>query len=182
MLWKRGLAVFLLAWAIALAIASLSSIEWVDNTDTQGQVNGSKYYLGLRRWKRTEAAPLLDLDSSEHDYDNGQFPSVFLGSSSSWKQAGMAALALGAIGVAFELIAFFAGIVDLATKNVSKVVPALTSFLAGFCIVLGAIIYEGSRPSFHGDMGYNWPVGIYLTSSCCSAIAAILYWSSDKKY
>lgn len=182
MLWKRALGIFFLAWAIALVIASLTSLEWVDNTDTSGQINGSKYYLGLRKWKRVDAARAVGLDDSEHDYNSNQWPGTFLGSQDTWKQAGLAALALGAIGVIFEISAFLSGVVDIITKKSMKVPVAIAAFMGGACIVLGAIIYEGIRPAFHGDMGYNWPLGVYLTSSILSTLCALLFWWSDDKY
>jgi len=104
--------------------------------------------------------------------------SVYLDRQSQWKAAGMAALALGALGVAFNGIA----LLTLLTSFIRPMATYLSifpCFLSGFCFILGAVLYEGIRPSFHGDEGYEWAFGLYLTSGIVSDLAAYsLYWGS----
>ena len=57
-------------------------------------------------------------------------------------------------------------------RPTSTSLATFPSFLSGFCFILGAVLYEGLRPSFHGDIGYEWPFGLFVTSGVASDLAA----------
>lgn len=181
MLWKRGLAVFCLCVTIAFAVASNVSTFWVDtNLTVAGQTH--KYDIGLTQWKAKTPygdSPTYNLDDPGNSL--WHFPAGYIGSEDSWKQAGLAAFALGWIGVGLAGIALFATIGTIVQKGLHKAIAALPAFISGFAFLLGAILYEGLRPSFHGDTGYNWPMGLYLTAGIFTDFAAFLVWWADSK-
>jgi len=123
-------------------------------------------------------------DSDHFSYDDaGASPYLWndalLGPRSDWQSAGRAALGLGVIGVVFIGLSLIFALVGMAKENFSKVPGAVSAFLCSFCFLLGAILYEGLRPSWGGDMGYNYPIGLYLAAGLMASIASMVLWSAD---
>jgi hypothetical protein len=123
-------------------------------------------------------------DSPKYDWsDAGESPwrwnAALLGRQTEWQDAGMGALALGAIGVIFAGLAVIFILVSLVRREFTKVVGTLCAFLSGVSILLGACIYEGMRPQWGGEIGYAHPMGLYLGAGICAEVAAIIAWSAD---
>jgi hypothetical protein len=177
---KRSVALFLLAFGVAMAIASLADHNWV----SQKQLKDSygEYRIGLQQWQIRDSARFGD--SEKFDLTEDGTPGLLwnenlLGSRDDWHTAGEGALGIGIIGlVLLGLSALFA-LANIVKPAFSKAPAAFLAFLAGVCFLIGAIIYEGVRPSWGGDMGYNYPMGLYLAAGLMGEIAAIVLWSAD---
>jgi hypothetical protein len=177
---KRGVALVFLCVAIAFIISSVTSIRWVESKELDNSVGS--YYIGLYNW-RLSGHPTAG-DSPDYDWDQaGQAPwqwnENLLGSQSDWKDAGKGALALGAIGVIAAGLAAIALVIQLLRPEWSKAPAAFMAFFCGIALLLGACIYEGMRPKWGGDIGYMWPIGLYLAAGCAAELAAIIAWSAD---
>lgn len=177
---KRGVSLFLLAFGLCMAIAALSDRNWVDQKQVENTYG--RYKLGLQEWQIVDK-PILG-DSEQMDYDNaGAAPyawnAALLGPQADWRDAGRGALGLGVIGVIAIGFACIFTLIALVKAEFSKAPGAIFAFLSGFCFLLGAIIYEGVRPSWGGDMGYNYPIGLYLAAGLMAEISAIVLWSAD---
>jgi len=183
MLWKRVIAIVSLCVALAFAVAANVSTYWVDANITADGVNHFTYEIGLRDWRlKTNTVG----NSEVYSLDNsGSYPFFFydsyLGSESDWREAGKAAFALGWIGVGLTVVSLALAIASIFIKSIHKAASSIPAWVAGFSFLLGAIIYEGMRPTFHGDMGYQWPMGLYLTAGILADIAAFCMWWADKK-
>lgn len=91
--------------------------------------------------------------------DRGASPYLWnenlLGAQSSWQDAGRAALGLGVIAIIATGFALLFTLISVCKQDFSKAPASIMAFMAGFAFLLGAVIYEGVRPSWGGDMGYN---------------------------
>jgi len=176
---KRAVALFLIAFGIAMAIAALADKNWVDQRDLDGLYG--TYRIGLTEW---EIVNSQNGNCPSYDLDNAGSPPCewapsLLGNQDDWKSAGQGALGIGAIAV---IVLGFAGIfnlVNLCLPAFTKVPAALLAFFSGVAFFIGALVYEGMRPSWGGDMGYNHPMGLYLAAGLMAEIAAIVLWSAD---
>ena len=170
----RGASLFLLIWSLCFALAALTSTAWVE--DQNVKTYSQTVDFGVQHWKATWTTPSMGTASTGLQsftstlYDELGL-SVYLDRQSQWKSAGMAALALGALGVAFNGIAALTVLTSFM-RPMATYLSIFPSFLSGFCFILGAVLYEGIRPSFHGDQGYEWAFGLYLTSGVVSHLAA----------
>jgi hypothetical protein len=176
----RAIALFLLAFGIAMAIAALADTNWADNPQLDGAYG--KYQIGLRQWeivnKRTgEDCPSYDLD--ELGAAPCEWSNTLLGDQGDWKSAGEGALGIGAIGVILLGFAAIFTLVSLVVKTFPKWPGAFSAFLSGVAFVIGALIFDSARPTWGGDMGYNYPMGLYLAAGLMGEIAAIAIWSAD---
>jgi hypothetical protein len=169
----RSLSLLFLAASIALAIAAMTSLHFV--VDSNVRTYDQQVYFGLQDWKATWEPSSGYVSTGSQSYSSSLYDQlgldVYLDSESDWKDAGMAALALGALGVAFAGIGLLIVLASFC-RPTATYLSTFPSFLSGFCFILGAVIYEGVRPSFHGDMGYKWAFGLYLTSGILSDLAA----------
>jgi len=176
---KRAVALFLIAFGLAMAIAALADKNWVDQRQLDGTYG--TYRIGLTEWEIVNSE---NGDCPSYDLDNlGASPCEWsdslLGPQDDWKSAGQGTLGIGAIGV---IVLGFAGIfnlVNLCMPSFSKAPAAFLSFFSGLVFFIGALVYEGMRPSWGGDMGYNHPIGLYLAAGLMAEIAAITLWSAD---
>ena len=171
----RGIAVFCLIVSFCFALAALTSNEWV--VDRNVRTYDQHVYIGLQQWIVKWSPPTGDIDSGLQDWNSQLWNNLglqaYLDSPATWKSAGLAALALGALGVIFNLIAFLVLVSSFIRSSTTHTYLAtFPTFLAGFCFILGAVLFEGIRPSFHGDIGYQWPMGLYLTSGIVTDVAA----------
>jgi hypothetical protein len=182
---KRSAAMFLLCFGLALAIAALADNNWVDQKDLDGQYG--TYRIGLRKWQIVNSinvgdCPKYDL-SNFGEGTTGVSPCLWnnalLGDQDDWQHAGQGALGLGAIGVILIGFGAIFTLVQLAKPEFSKAPGAIVSFAAGICFLIGALIYDGMRPSMGGDMGYRYPIGLYLAAGLMTEFVAILLWSAD---
>jgi len=143
--------------------------------DTNVKTFSQHVYFGLRQWKATWDPSTGYVSTGNQDYNSDLYNQlgldVYLDSQSHWKDAGLAALALGALGVAFAGISLLIVLCSYL-RPTATYLSTFPSFLSGFCFILGAVIYEGVRPAFHGDIGYNWAFGLYLTSGILSDLSA----------
>jgi len=177
---QRITGIVLLCITIAFVIAAAVDMKWVDQKDVQD--TQGHYELGLQQWEIL-SNPLFG-DSPKYDYTNaGSGPWVWneplMGSRSDWEQAGKAALGLGAIGVILAGVALLLLIVNIVKLSFTKMPAAVCAFVSGLAILLGAILYEGLRPSWGGDIGYNHPMGLYLGGGIAAEVTAILAWNAD---
>jgi hypothetical protein len=169
----RGVATLFVAISVCFALAALTSLEWV--VDRNVSSNDQHVYIGLQQWvgKWNDGSVTTTNQKWSSDLWSQLGFDVYLGDASDWKSAGMAALALGALGVAFNFITLIVLLTSfIRSSPTSTYLATFPSFLSGFCFILGAIIYEGVRPAFHGNVGYSWAFGLYVTSGIASDIAA----------
>ena len=176
----RGVALFCLIWSLCFALAALTSTAWVQ--DQNVKTYSQTVDFGVQHWKATWTTTTGTASTGLQSFTSTLYDelglSVYLDRQSQWKAAGMAALALGALGVAFNGIATLTLLTSFV-RPMATYLSVFPSFLAGFCFILGAVLYEGIRPSFHGDEGYEWAFGLFLTSGIVSDLAAYaLYWGS----
>lgn len=182
--WRRAVGFGLLIIAAIFAIVSMTSVMWV--TDRNITAKNTEINLGLNHWEYETTSHT----SKKYTYDDNYYYSndfgtgglgAFMGDADDWKQAGLAVLALGSIAVIITVLTAFSVLSTLAkvSEGSNWFRTALPSWVAGFCFILGAILYEGIRPSFNGDIGYNWPMGLFITSGVFVDTAAILfYWET----
>lgn len=177
---KRSVSLFLLAFGCAMAIAALADHNWV----SQKQLKDSygEYRIGLQQWQIRDSARFGD--SEKFDFTENGVPGLLwndnlLGSRDDWRTAGEGALGIGVIALVLLGLSALFTVVNIARPAFSKAPAAFTAFLSGVCFLIGAIIYEGVRPSWGGDMGYNYPIGLYLAAGLMGEISAILLWSAD---
>jgi len=164
---------------ITFGLASLTSVEFAVDRNTRSF--DQHVYLGATQWLAAWTDNNGDnIDTGRLTYDNGLWDSLglnYLGSENSWKQAGLAALVLGSVGIIFAAVALLGFILTSFTSLASFLTTPRISFIcwaAGFFFVLGAIIYEGVRPTFQGDLGYQWGYGLYLTCGIGAQFAAYI--------
>jgi len=177
----RAFALFLLCFGIAMSIAALADKNLCDNPQLDGQYG--KYRIGLRQWTILNSAtegnncPSMDLD--DLGAGNCQWSNTLLGNQGDWKSAGEGALGIGAIGVILLGFSAIFTLVSLVIRTFPKWPGAFTAFVSGLAFIIGALIYDSMRPSWGGDMGYNYPMGLYLAAALVGEIAAIVIWSAD---
>lgn len=182
--WKTFVALFFLCISITFGLASLTGVNWVKDQNISAPRFITLQY-GLRYWKYSENVggdPMNRQTSKELTYDGADQELYYRrnfdlvdGSLSSWKSAGSAALALGAIAMSFCFIALLTGLLSL-TKALPAIYTAAPTWFAGFCLIFGALLYEGIRPSFHGNQGYEWPMGLYLVAGISADISSFFYY------
>jgi len=177
---KRVFGLFLLAFGLAMAIAALADHNWVDQKQLQDSYG--TYRLGLQEWQIVNKPGLGDGPRTKYS-DPGMVPWLWnenlMGAQMDWQDAGRGALGLGVIAIIALGFALIFTLVSLAKQDFSKAPASIMAFISGFCFLLGAVIYEGVRPSWGGDMGYNHPIGLYLAAGLMSEIACIVLWSAD---
>jgi len=61
----------------------------------------------------------------------------------------------------------------------TKFPGAILAFLAGVAFILAALVFEGMRPAWHGNIGYDWPMGLLLGAGICTEVAAMFLWASE---
>jgi len=184
MSWKRITAIIFAIVAVVFAIVSLAAVSWV--VDKNISDRNTKISLGLNKWKyHWDDSRGNTLSSSEMNYDDAAYYTLFgpgglgafLGKASTWKSAGNAVLALGGIAIILSGLAIIASIATWKRFIQNWKLTALPAWIAGFCFILGAILYEGIRPAFHGNVGYEWPYGLFITSGVFIDVSAIFwYW------
>ena len=177
---SRCVALFCLFMSLSFALAALTSTAWVQ--DNNVKTYSQQVDFGVTHWRARWQTSAGSTDTGLQSFSSSLYDelglSVYLDRQSQWKSAGMAALALGALGVAFNGIAALTTLTSFI-RPMATYLSIFPAFLSGFCFILGAVLYEGLRPSFHGDEGYNWAFGLYLTSGVVSSVAAYsLYWGS----
>jgi hypothetical protein len=155
---KRTVSLFLLAFGVAMAIAALADHNWV----SQKQLKDSygEYRIGLQQWQIRDSARFGD--SEKFDFTEDGAPGLLwndnlLGSRDDWRAAGEGTLGIGVIALVLLGLSALFTLVNIVKPAFSKAPAAFTAFLSGVCFLIGAIIYEGVRPSWGGDMGYNCP-------------------------
>jgi len=177
----RAIALFLLCFGIAMAIAALADKNWADNPQLDGGYG--KYRIGLRQWtivnsaRAGDSCPSMDLDNLGENPCEWSDP--LLGSQNDWQSAGEGALGIGAIGVILLGFAAIFTLIQLVVKSFPKWPGAFSAFVSGIAFVIGGLIYDSVRPTWGGDMGYNYPMGLYLAAGLMGEIAAIAIWSAD---
>lgn len=177
----RAVALFVLCFGVAMAIAALADKNWADNPQLDGAYG--KYRIGLRQWKIVNSArngdncPSYDLD--EVGVSGCEWSETLLGSQNDWQSAGEGALGIGAIGVILLGFAAIFTLIQLVVKSFPKWPGAFSAFVSGIAFVIGALIYDSVRPTWGGEMGYNYPMGLYLAAGLMGEIAAIIIWSAD---
>lgn len=106
--------------------------------------------------------------------DKGMSPYLWnealMGAQGDWQDAGRGALGLGVIAVIALGFALLFTLVSLAKPDFSKAPASIMAFIAGFAFLLGAVIYEGVRPSWGGDM-----VGAHAHTHATHAPAFFLF-------
>jgi hypothetical protein len=170
----RAIALLFLSISLAFALASLTSTTWV--TDRNVSTYSQHVDFGLQSWSASWTSPTSQsITTGSQPYTSTLYTQlgldVYLDTESAWRSAGLAALALGALGVAFNGISLLVVLSSLI-RPTSTYLATFPAFLSGFAFILGAVLYEGLRPSFHGDIGYQWPMGLFITSGVASDIAA----------
>jgi len=169
----RAIAFALVALSLSMAVAALTSTHWV--LDTNVATNSQHVFIGLQQWFASWITSAGVVSTGSQSWDSPLWTelglNVYLDGASNWKSAGLAALALGALGIAFNgisLLVLFTSFI----RPTATYLSAFPSFLSGFCFILGAVLYEILRPSFHGSIGYQWPMGLFLTSGIASDLGA----------
>jgi len=167
---------------IAFAIAAIVDPMWVDDKDGEASGQG-QYTIGLYGWSVRNSAngnggPFAYTTSCS---DNGVFcwSNGLLGSQNSWRNAGKGAEGMGGIGVICAGLAVLLLLVNLCVASFSKFPAFFFAFLSGVSFLLGACIFEGMRPTWGGDTGYDYPMGLYLGAGIIAEVAAMLAWSAD---
>jgi hypothetical protein len=170
----RVIALLFLSISLSFAIASLTASTWV--ADRNVRTHSQHVDFALQSWSASWQSPTgQSITTGSQSYTSTLYSQlgldVYLDTESTWKSAGLAALALGALGVAFcgiSLLVVVGGLI----RPTSTYLATFPAYLSGFAFILGAVLYEGLRPSFHGDIGYQWPMGLFITSGVASDIAA----------
>ena len=168
-------ALFFLAASLALSLVSLTTSDgWV--VDRNVRTYSQHVSFLPNSWFATWSPPSLpSVSTGSQSYSSFLYSQlglpVYLDSSSHWSSAGAAALSLGALGVAFTGLSALVVLHALA-RGGSSWVSVCMSWLGGFCLILGGVLYEALRPSFHGDVGYEYPFALYLVAGISTDLAA----------
>jgi len=175
----KSVSILFVALVISFGLAALTSVEFAVDRNTVAY--DQHVYLGVNQWLVSWTDNNgNNIDTGRLSYTDGLWDQLglnYLGSENSWKQAGLAALVLGSIGIVLAGIALAGFLISFIPSFSFPTIR--TSFLcwaAGFCFVLGAIIYEAVRPTFHGNLGYEWGYGLYLTCGVGAQVAAFIYY------
>jgi len=172
----RSVSFVLLSISVCFALAALTSNNWVVDSNVSTPTVQQHVYIGLQQWYATWTSNTGVINTGTQSWDSQLYYDlglmIYLDSPSHWKNAGTAALVLGALGIAFAGIAGIVIVTSFLTSSIPTYYSTFPSFLSGFCFILGAILYEGIRPSFHGNEGYQWPMGLFLTAGITADLAA----------
>ena len=103
---------------------------------------------GLQTWEAKWTTPAGAVSTGSQSLTSALYSQlglgVYLDQQSHWRSAGLAALALGALGVAFAGIGLLVALHSFA-RPTSTYLSTFPAFLSGFCFILGAVLYEGLR-------------------------------------